>query len=61
VTGLFDDYSVAKAWASYTKPVEPSQENHERYVAYFDLYKQIYEHVKDDFKALAKLRDRVED
>ena len=58
VTGVFDDYSVAKEWASYTKPVEPSQENHERYLAYFDLYKQLYNHVKDDFKALAELRDR---
>jgi len=61
VTGLFDDYSVAKEWASYTRPVEPSQENHERYMAYFDLYKQLYNHVKDDFRDLAKLRDRTED
>jgi xylulokinase len=61
VTGLFDDYSVAKDWASYTRPVEPSQENHERYMAYFDLYKQLYNHVKDDFRDLAELRDRTED
>jgi xylulokinase len=60
VTGAFSDYSVAKEWASYTEPAEPNQENHERYMAYFDLYKQLYHHVKDDFKALAELRDRPE-
>jgi xylulokinase len=61
VTGVFDDYSVAKEWASYTKPVEPSQENHEKYMGYFELYKDIYHHVRDDFKALATLRDRPHD
>ena len=61
VTGLFDDYSVAKEWASYTRPVEPDQENHERYMAYFDLYKELYNHVKDDFRTLAELRDRPQD
>jgi hypothetical protein len=25
---------------------------------YFGLFKRIYEHVKDDYKALAELRDR---
>jgi len=36
--------------------VEPIAENHQRYMAYFHLYKRIYEHVKDDFGALAALR-----
>jgi xylulokinase len=57
-TGIFNDFSVAKAWAEYSVPVEPIPENHERYMEYFALYKQIYEHVKDDFKTLAQLRDR---
>jgi len=26
---------------------------------YFDLYKQLYEHVKEDFKQLARVRDRA--
>jgi xylulokinase len=38
--------------------LEPDQENHERYMEYFGLYKQLYEHVKGDFRALAALRDR---
>ena len=58
VTGVFEDFSVAKEWAEYGEPVEPSQENHDQYVEYFALYKQVYEHVKEDFKALAQLRDR---
>lgn len=58
VTGVFEDFSVAKEWAEYSEPVEPSQENHDQYMEYFALYKQLYEHVKEDFKALAQLRDR---
>jgi xylulokinase len=56
VTGVFDDFSVAKEWAEYVAPLEPSGENHERYMEYFDLFKRIYEHVKEDYRALARLR-----
>ncbi len=58
-TGVFKDFSVAKEWAEYDEPVEPSQENHERYMEYFARYKPLYEHVKEDFKTLAQLRDRA--
>jgi sugar (pentulose or hexulose) kinase len=58
VTGVIKDFSVAKEWAEYIDRMEPSQENHERYMEYFALYKQLYEHVKDDYRALAELRDR---
>jgi xylulokinase len=58
-TGVFKDFSVAKAWAEYIDEMTPNQANHERYLEYFTLYKQIYEHVKEDFKALAQLRDQV--
>lgn len=57
-TGVFKDYSVAKEWAEYVDEMTPSQANHDQYMEYFGLYKQVYEHVKEDFKALAKLRDR---
>jgi ribulokinase len=56
-TGVFEDFSVAKNWVEYVEPMEPSQENHALYMEYFDLYKKIYEHVKDDFKELARLRE----
>ena len=55
-TGIFKDFSMAKEWVEYIAPMEPNPENHERYMEYFALYKQIYGHVKDDFKALAQLR-----
>ena len=56
-TGVLKDFSVAKEWAEYVDPVEPNEANHQEYLAYFDLYKQIYEHVKGDFRRLAALRD----
>jgi len=58
-TGVFKDFSVAKEWVEYIEPMEPGQENHERYMEYFALYKQLYEHVKEDFKELARLRSGV--
>ena len=56
-TGVFDGFGVAKEWAEYVEPMEPDAERHARYMEYFGLYKQIYEHVKGDFEALAALRD----
>ncbi len=58
MTGIYKDFSVAKEWAGYIDEMTPNPANHERYMEYFTLYKQIYEHVKDDFKALAQLRDK---
>ncbi len=57
-TGLFKDFSVAKEWVEYIEPMDPDPENHEIYMDYFNLYKQLYEHVKGDFRELARLRDR---
>jgi len=57
VTGVLKDYSVAKEWVEYIDRMEPDAENHERYMAYFSLFKQIYEHVKEDFQVLSQLRD----
>ncbi|MGQ9500774.1 MAG: FGGY-family carbohydrate kinase [Anaerolineae bacterium] len=57
-TGVFKDYSAAKEWAEYIEPMEPNAENHARYMECFALYKQIYHHVKEDFRSLARLRDR---
>lgn len=56
-TGVFKDFSVAKEWAEYIDELTPDSTNHERYMEYFALYKQIYEHVKGDFQTLARLRD----
>lgn len=57
-TGVFQDFTVAREWAEYVDPMEPDRDRHARYMEYFGLYKQIYEHVKGDFRELARLRDR---
>jgi xylulokinase len=57
-TGIFKDFYVAKDWVEYTEPMEASKENHEQYMEYFNLYKQVYEHVKEDFRKLSRLRDK---
>jgi xylulokinase len=57
-TGVFQDFSVAKEWAEYVEPMEPNEAHHRLYLEHFQLYKQIYEHVKGDFRELARLRDR---
>jgi xylulokinase len=59
VTGVLPDFSVAKQWVEYIDRMESVQENHEQYLEYFSLYKQIYEHVKGDFGTLARLRQGV--
>lgn len=58
-TGVFQDFSVAKAWAETIEPMEPNEANHRRYMEYFALYKKIYEHVRQDFVELARLREQA--
>ena len=57
-TGVFKDFSVAKQWFESVEPMEPDSENHEHYMECFALYKKLYEHVKQDFRDLAVLRER---
>lgn len=54
--GVFEDYSVAREWAEYVEPMEPDREMRELYAEYFALYKNLYEHVKGDYRELARLR-----
>ncbi len=56
-TGVFEDFSVAKAWTRYIEPMEPDVGNHRIYMEYFELYKQLYGHIKADYRALAALRE----
>lgn len=55
-TGYMKDYSIAKEKAEYVEPMNPIEENHKVYMEYFKIYKNLYEHVKQDFKDLNKLR-----
>lgn len=55
-TGVFPDFSVAQQWAEYVEPMAPDAERHALYMEYFRLYKRLYEHVREDFQELARLR-----
>jgi sugar (pentulose or hexulose) kinase len=57
-TGILPDFSIAKKWTRYIDQMEPDPANHALYMEYFALYKQIYEHLKGDFKTLAALRNK---
>lgn len=56
--GIFKDFSVAKEWAEYINTMEPNLIRHGIYMDYFELYKDIYNDLKLDFRKLAKLRDK---
>jgi len=56
--GVFKDYSVTKKKARYIDHLEPNPENHALYMEYFQLYKSLYGHVKEDFKTLVALREK---
>jgi xylulokinase len=56
-TGVFPSFEVAKQWATYVAQMDPDPARHARYMEYFALYRRLYVHVKEDFQALAALRD----
>lgn len=58
-TGIFKDFSIARQKVEYVDSYEPIRENHELYMEYFRIYKNIYEHLKTDFTDLAALRNRT--
>jgi ribulokinase len=55
-TGVLAGFSVAREWVEFIEPSEPDPAAHERYQEYFGLYRQLYQHVKEDFRTLASLR-----
>ncbi|MCM3728152.1 FGGY-family carbohydrate kinase [Neobacillus cucumis] len=56
-TGIFKDFSIAKEKAQYIDRIEPIKENHDLYMNYFKIYKNLYEHTKSEFDDLAALRN----
>ncbi|MBN1642195.1 MAG: FGGY-family carbohydrate kinase [Anaerolineae bacterium] len=58
-TGVLPGFSVAREWAEYVEPMAPDPAAHARYMDFFGLYKRVYEHVKDDFVELARLRGQI--
>ncbi len=57
-TGVFKDYSIARQKVEHIDPLEPIKENHELYMEYFEVYKNLYNHIKDDYKDLARVRNK---
>ncbi|MDP4153723.1 MAG: FGGY-family carbohydrate kinase [Bacillota bacterium] len=55
-TGYFKDFSIAKQNAEYIEKMEPIFENHQKYMEYFRVYKNLYEHVKGDFIDLKSIK-----
>jgi ribulokinase len=57
-TKIFKDFTIAREKAEYIDLMEPIEKNHNHYMKYFRIYKNLYEHVKQDFKELAELRNK---
>ncbi|MHC1771794.1 MAG: FGGY-family carbohydrate kinase [Flexilinea sp.] len=57
-TGYLANFSIAKEWAEYIDFMEPDEKRHEIYMSIYDVYNSIYEHVQEDFSALANLRNK---
>lgn len=57
-TGVFEDFSVARQWATTIDPMEPDPEAHADYMERFALFKQVYQDLRGDFVELARLRAR---
>lgn len=57
-TGHFRDFSRCKELAEYIEQMDPDPKKHDMYMEYFDLYKKIYGHIKDDYRKVALLRDK---
>jgi ribulokinase len=57
--GIFKDFSIAKDWTEYVDLIEPNEQNHQNYMRSFEIYRQIYPKLKDEFRNLALLRDKA--
>jgi len=56
-SGYFKDFSITQNWVEYVDPLEPEIDNHEKYMQYFKIYKNIYPNLKAEFRKLADLRN----
>ena len=56
--GTFKGYEIAREKAEYLNRMEPDEKTHRRYMEYFNLFKDVYHHLKDDFRTLNKVREK---
>ena len=59
--GVFEDFGIAKDKVNYIDYMEPDQETHERYMEYFDIYWNLYAHLKEDFTDLYRVAKKYEE
>lgn len=52
-TGIFKDYSVVKNWIATSDKHTPDPEIHTRYMQYYEIYRKLYEDIKDNYELLA--------
>ncbi|NLX36078.1 MAG: carbohydrate kinase [Chloroflexi bacterium] len=57
-TGHLAGLDTSREWTTYVDPIEPDPARHRLYQEHFALYRQLYGHLKEDFQALAALRNR---
>ncbi len=58
-SGVLKDYSIAKQRAEYIEGLEPVKENHQMYMEFFNIFKKLYSHLKEDFRDLAQLKNKL--
>jgi xylulokinase len=55
-TGIIPDISaLARDWVKVAEVIEPRPQEQQRYDAYYGVYRNLYEHARDDLHALARL------
>lgn len=58
-TGYFKNFNICKDLAQYIDQMNPDEENHNKYFKYYGLYKDIYKNLKESYKKLAELRNKI--
>ena len=60
--GAFTDYAVAKNWLTVSKEEDltvPIQKNHDIYMEYYQIYRDLYHKNKDMFKSLESINTKI--
>ncbi len=55
-TGHLPGFQVARDWAEYVDYSEPDAKNHALYADILEVYMSVYNHLQEDYAALARLR-----
>jgi len=56
-TGSIKDFNRIRDWLRYADENEPDLDLHRKYMRYYKIYHEIYEHLKRDFESLFYLKD----